>query len=96
MTTPLSSATQTDPAAASLVQTKNAANNTRPSQKPAQTQSSSTTALSGDTVTISSAAKSLVEEATETKSQTTQEAQNGDVRAQMLLAREQAAQQLQK
>lgn len=60
--------------------------------KSAQAPKSQSTSRGTDTVTISSAATNkAVKEATETRVQTQQEAQRGDLQAQRLLAREEAA-----
>jgi hypothetical protein len=50
----------------------------------------------GDTVTISSSAKAILQEVTETRSQTVLEANGGDSQARRLLARETAANPAQK
>lgn len=69
-----------------------------PAGSPATTQSqtASTATLSGaapsaDTVTISAAAKAMLQEARETPAQTAREAAGGDHQAQRLLAKEAAA-----
>jgi hypothetical protein len=49
-------------------------------------------ALPADTVTISNAAKAALQEATESKAQTTKEAHSGDHQAQRLLAKENSQQ----
>lgn len=94
-TTPVTNAAQTDPAAASPVQTVTS-NTAAPTQKPGQSPTPSTNSTPTDTVRISSAAKAALQEATETQAQTAREAQNGDTQAQRLLAREEAARKLQK
>jgi hypothetical protein len=75
---PVSSATQTQPAAQS----------TPASQKPSPSKPQSTTVT--DTVQLSPAAQAL-QEATETVAQTTKEANSGDLQARRLLSQEAAA-----
>jgi hypothetical protein len=79
MISPVSGATQVQPQAAA-----------QPSQtrQPAQASTAKTTVT--DTVQISTAAK-ILQEATETPSQTAKEAVSGDRQAKALLAREAAA-----
>ena len=86
MTISAISATQTNPAAETPTVEKSAA----PAQKSAQSQTPSNSTPT-DTVQISSAARAAIQEATETQTQTTREAQNGDLQAQRLLAKEAAA-----
>ena len=78
MITPVTGATQIQPAAQS----------TPASQKPAQPKSQGTTVT--DTVQLSLAAQAL-QEAIETSAQTTKEANSGDIQARKLLAQEAAA-----
>ncbi len=56
-----------------------------------ESQASSTSSAVSDTVSISSAATAALQEATETQTQTAQEARSGDMQAQRLLAKEQVA-----
>jgi hypothetical protein len=79
MITPITSAIQPDPTA------------TASSQKPTQSQPPSNTSTITDTVSISSAAKAALQEVTETQVQTIKEAQSGNLQAQKLLAKEEAA-----
>jgi hypothetical protein len=67
---------------------------TRPVAKPAVSQPQFTSRATSDTVQISSAAQSMLKEATETPAQTAQEARNGDSQAQRLFARETAAEKV--
>lgn len=84
------SATQHDPAA-SAAQAQAAARPAPASQKPAQPQPAAKAHVPVDTVQISSAAQSALQEANETGVQTAKEAQSGDRQAQRLLAKETAA-----
>jgi hypothetical protein len=59
--------------------------------KPADTKSSSTASSPSYTVSISNAGRAAMLEASETSVQTAQEAGRGDLQAQRLLSREQAA-----
>lgn len=59
--------------------------------KPADTKSSSTPSSPSYTVSISNAGRAAMLEASETSVQTAQEAGRGDLQAQRLLSREQAA-----
>lgn len=85
MISPITNATQTDPVVAGASNQK-----VTPSQPPSNTSTTTT-----DTVSISSAAKAALQEATETQAQTIKEAQSGNLQAQRLLAKEEAAQKAQ-
>jgi hypothetical protein len=82
----VTSATQTDAVSA----IESATSNQQPLQTKPQSQSNGSTTSNAiqDTVSISSAAQSSVQEATETQTQTAKEARGGDHQAQRLLARE--------
>ncbi|HET6143127.1 MAG TPA: hypothetical protein VFE02_06430 [Candidatus Acidoferrales bacterium] len=69
-------------------QTQSAAKAQMSSQKPATAQKPAAANSPTDTVQISTSAKAILQEATETKAQTAQEAQKGDAQAQRLLAKE--------
>jgi hypothetical protein len=58
------------------------------SQKSGAAQTPTAANTPTDTVQISTSAKAILQEATETKAQTAQEAQKGDAQAQRLLVRE--------
>ncbi len=82
---------QTDPS--STASTSSSASTARASSTTASsaTGSSTSTSTSSYTVNISSAARALMAEASETSVQTAQEAGKGDQQAQRLLAKEVAA-----
>lgn len=86
----ITNATQADPAVAA------AAQNLPVAKSAAKATDNSTqakpVAAPKDTVQISTAAQTAVQEARETRTQTTQEAAKGDRQAQNLLAKETAAQ----
>jgi hypothetical protein len=82
-------AVHTDPAAASAPVSQPAA---EPQTSKKSTQLQASTTAPPDTVQISNAGRAAAQEATETPSQTAQEARSGDQQAQRLLAKE-AAQQ---
>jgi hypothetical protein len=88
MVTSVHATTHNDPAPANAVQVQAAATVPASSQKSATAQASPAASTPTDTVQISVAAKSLVQEATETKTQRAQEALKGDLQAQRLLAKE--------
>jgi hypothetical protein len=88
--------TRLDPTTARAAQARAVAAAPNSSPKSAPSQSQSTASVPQDTVTISRAAKAAQLEAVETPVQTAKEARNGDVQAQRLLARESAAQKIQK
>ena len=77
------------PAVASATNNQPAAKSQTPNTK---SQSQSSTSATADTVRISNAAKAALQEATETRFQTAQEAGKGDLQAQKLLAKETAVQ----
>ena len=89
MANAITSATHADPTIAAAAQKL-------PVEKSAKASDSSTqakpTPAPQDTVQISKAAQTAVQEARETRTQTTQEAAKGDRQAQKLLAKETAAQ----
>jgi hypothetical protein len=82
MVNPVASAQQSQPVV-------NSAPSTRP---PASSKSASTNSTPKDTVQISTAAQSALQEIIETPVQTATEARSGDIQAQRLLAKETAAQ----
>ncbi len=87
MISSVSSATQTQPVATT----------TSTSAQKAPQKASQPSSSSGDTVQISQAAQTMLaamKEATETSAQTSKEAGQGDLQAQRLLAKEQAAAKL--
>ncbi|MGH9742181.1 MAG: hypothetical protein ACRD51_07485 [Candidatus Acidiferrum sp.] len=61
------------------------------SNKPAQSQASTKSSIPKDTVQISTAAQTALQEVQETQAQTVHEASHGDHQAQRLLAKEAAA-----
>ncbi|MBF0560088.1 MAG: hypothetical protein HQL08_15055 [Nitrospirae bacterium] len=73
---------------------------TQPTPQSTQTNTNTTKSNSqtsiNDTVTISSIAKAALDEATESHAESVKEAMNGDRQAQRLLAKEAAAQQVEK
>jgi hypothetical protein len=81
MSNPVTSATQTQPAAQS----------TAVSPKPSQPKPQPT--IVTDTVQLSNVAQVALQEAIETSAQTTKEANAGDIQARKLLAKESAAAQ---
>ena len=83
-----------DPNTATQAQRSEKAANS--SQKAARTQSQPAKATPKDTVQISKAAQTALQESQETQAQTTKEAQGGDRQAQVLLAKETAAKKVQK
>jgi hypothetical protein len=83
----ITSAHQADPTPASATQAPSAAKSATVSQKSTPSQT-----LSTDTVQISSAAQTALQEVLEAPAQTAKEARSGDHQAQRLLAREAAAQ----
>jgi len=93
MASPVTAITQSSLAVGDTAQTQQA---TKPaaSQK-AQTQATTTSNLPNDTVQISPAAQTAVQEALETRTQTLEEAAKGDPQALRLLAQEQLTQALQ-
>lgn len=92
MASPISGITQIDAASANTTQTQSVAKavTTAPSQTPTKSN------LPNDTVQISPAAQTAVQEALETRTQTLLEAAKGDPQAARLLAQEALVQQLQK
>jgi hypothetical protein len=72
----------------SVTQTPTVSHTTQAKQQPAQ--SKSPAAGTADTVHLSSAAQSLLQEAAETPAQTAQEAASGDIQAKRLVAKEAA------
>jgi hypothetical protein len=89
MAHPVASVTHIEPARATAPVAQSVAKPPAQSQKPTQSQPSPAPA---DTVQISNAAKAALQEATETRAQTAQEAGKGDIQAQRLLIRETAGQ----
>jgi hypothetical protein len=85
----ITSATQ--PAPETAAQNTAAAKRVKASPKPAQAQAASKASAPADTVKISTAAQTALQEATETRAQTAQEANHGDQQAARLLAKETAA-----
>jgi hypothetical protein len=85
----ITSATPTELATAT--QTRPVASSAASSQKPTPSQPQSTTSIPKDTVQISTAAQTALQEAKETPTQTAQEARSGDHQAQRLLASQAAA-----
>jgi hypothetical protein len=83
----ITSAQQADPTQASATQAPSFAKSATVSQKSTPSQT-----LSTDTVQISSAAQTALQEVLEVPAQTAKEARGGDHQAQRLLAREAAAQ----
>ena len=96
MSNAITDLTRLNPTTASAVQTQAVAAAPNSSSKSTASQSESAATVPQDTVTISSAAKAAQVEAVETPVQTAREARNGDLQAQRLLARESAAQKVQK
>jgi hypothetical protein len=90
MANAITSATHADPASVTATTTTPAAKSA-PSQKSAQTPATSTASIPKDTVRISVAAQTALQETTETQAQTAKEAGKGDLQAQRLLAKETAA-----
>ena len=89
MANPITSATQAGPQAAA--QAKPVVEPATSSQKSAAPQQPGSSSPLADTVHISSAGQSALQEAIETSAQTAREARGGDRQAQNLLAREAAA-----
>ncbi len=87
MTSPVTSAPQTQPAAQSTPVNQKSVQSKPVNQKSTQSKPQPTT----DTVKISNAALAFAQEATETPTQTLKEAMSGDTQAQRLLAKEAAA-----
>ena len=83
----ITSAHQADPTPASAIQAPSAAKPASVSQKSTPSQTPST-----DTVQISSAAQTALQEVLEAPAQTAKEARGGDHQAQKLLAKEAAVQ----
>ena len=88
MTIAIANAAHTDPAAVSAAQTQPVAQPASLSPKAVQPQPASKTSVPTDTVRISTAAQTALQEAVETPVQTAKEAQRGDRQAQRLLAKE--------
>jgi hypothetical protein len=86
MISPISSTPAAAPAAATTI----SATPVAPSKSPSPSAPHSSASIPVDTVHISSAARTAMQEAIETPAQTAQEASGGDHQAQMLLAKEQA------
>jgi len=80
--------------ATTAIQTQAAAKPVTSSPKAAPSKSTVTTGAPQDTVQISGAAQTALQEAVETSTQTAREAQRGDRQAQNLLAREAATKKL--
>jgi hypothetical protein len=89
MANAISSATPADPTIAAAAQKLPVAKSAKATDDSTQAKP---VAAPKDTVQISGAAQSAVQEARETRTQTTQEAAKGDRQAQKLLAKETAAQ----
>lgn len=85
MVTPITGVTPPEQTTSTSVQVQSAANSAASSQKSSRPQPTSTGV---DTVQISSAATSALQELLETRCQTSQEANKRDQQAQRLLAKE--------
>jgi hypothetical protein len=93
MSNSINNLTQTNPAAsgeASAGAVPNSANATQKSTQTNPQPKSTATAIPKDTVQISTAAQTALQESQETQVQTAKEAGNGDRQAQKLLAKETA------